>query len=155
MTYPMIGNYGVNSEDVESDRIHVAGFVVKEYSKTYSNYRATGSLGDYLKDGRVAAIEGIDTRKLTRHIRDRGAIKAGIFHHRKNAMDKLKAHPDMKGLTSPLKLRAGRNTGSGPGLPAAPKSRYLTSASSSIYSGSWTPPVSILRSIRAARPSGK
>lgn len=98
MTYPMIGNYGVNSEDVESDRIHVAGFVVKEYSKTYSNYRATGSLGDYLKDGRVAAIEGIDTRKLTRHIRDRGAMKAGIFHDRKNAMDKLKAHPDMEGL---------------------------------------------------------
>ncbi len=98
MTYPMIGNYGVNKEDVESDRIHVAGFIVKEYSKTYSNFRATGSLGDYLKDGRIAAVEGIDTRKLTRHIRDKGAMRAGIFYDKKNAVDRLKSHPSMNGL---------------------------------------------------------
>ncbi len=98
MTYPMIGNYGVNKEDVESDRIHVAGFVVKEYSRTYSNFRATGSLGDYLKDGRIAAIEGIDTRKLTRHIRDKGAMRAGIFFDKKDAREKLMAHPSMEGL---------------------------------------------------------
>ncbi len=98
MTYPMIGNYGVNKEDVESDRIQVAGFVVKEYSKTYSNFRATGSLGDYLKDGKIAAIEGIDTRMLTRHLRDKGAMRAGIFLDKKGAVDKLKAHPSMNGL---------------------------------------------------------
>jgi len=98
MTYPMIGNYGVNREDVESDRIHAAGFVVKEYSRTYSNFRATGSLGDYLKDGKISAIEGIDTRKLTRHIRDKGAMRAGIFLDRKNAHEKLMAHPSMEGL---------------------------------------------------------
>lgn len=98
MTYPMIGNYGVNKDDVESDRIQAAGFVVKEYSRTYSNFRATGSLGDYLKAGKIPAIEGVDTRKLTRHIRDRGAMRAGIFFDRKGAVDRLKAHPDMNGL---------------------------------------------------------
>jgi carbamoyl-phosphate synthase small subunit len=98
MTYPMIGNYGVNNEDVESDRIHVAGFVVKEYSRTYSNFRATGSLGDYLKDGKIPAIEGVDTRMLTRHIRNKGAMRAGIFFDKKDARDKLMAHPSMEGL---------------------------------------------------------
>jgi carbamoyl-phosphate synthase small subunit len=98
MTYPMIGNYGVNRDDVESDRIQASGFVVKEYSRTYSNFRATGSLGDYLKSGKIPAIEGVDTRKLTRHIRDRGAMRAGIFFDRKGAVDRLKAHPDMNGL---------------------------------------------------------
>jgi len=98
MTYPMIGNYGVNSDDVESDRIQAAGFVVREYSKTYSNFRATGSLADYLKAGKIPAIEGIDTRKLTLHLRDRGAMRAGIFFDREGAIERLKAHPDMNGL---------------------------------------------------------
>lgn len=98
MTYPMIGNYGVNGEDIESDRIQVAGFVVKEYSKTYSNFRATGSLADYLKDGKIAAIEGIDTRMLTRHLRDKGAMRAGIFLDKNGAVDRLKSHPSMNGL---------------------------------------------------------
>lgn len=98
MTYPMIGNYGVNREDMESDMIQVAGFVVKEYSKTYSNFRATGSLGDFLKDGRIAAIEGVDTRMLTRHLRDKGAMRAGIFLDKKGAIDRLKSHPSMNGL---------------------------------------------------------
>ncbi len=98
MTYPMIGNYGINKEDVESDRIQVAGFVVKEYSKTYSNYRAVISLSDYLKKSKVAAIEGIDTRKLTRHIRNKGALRGGIFREKKDALEKLFAHPKMNGL---------------------------------------------------------
>ncbi|HOD14998.1 MAG TPA: glutamine-hydrolyzing carbamoyl-phosphate synthase small subunit [Spirochaetota bacterium] len=98
MTYPMIGNYGVNAEDVESDRVQVAGFAVKEYSKTYSNFRATGSLADYLAAARVPAIEGIDTRKLTLHIRDKGALRGGIFLDRKGAADRLLAHPKMEGL---------------------------------------------------------
>ncbi|MBP7584193.1 MAG: carbamoyl phosphate synthase small subunit, partial [Spirochaetes bacterium] len=62
MTYPMMGNYGVNPDDVESGKIQVAGFVVKEYAKNYSNFRATGSLGEYLRDGGVPGIEGVDTR---------------------------------------------------------------------------------------------
>jgi len=98
MTYPMMGNYGVNGDDVESDRVQVAGFVVKEYSKTYSNHRATGSLGDYLKQAGVPGIEGIDTRKLTLHIRDKGALRGGIFFDTKNAVEKLRSHPTMAGL---------------------------------------------------------
>ncbi len=98
MTYPMIGNYGVNKEDVESDRVQVAGFVVKEYSKSYSNFRATGSLADYLIDAKVPAIEGIDTRKLTLHIRDKGALRGGIFLDRTNAVQRLLDHPLMEGL---------------------------------------------------------
>jgi carbamoyl-phosphate synthase small subunit len=98
MTYPMIGNYGVNEEDVESDRVQVAGFVVKEYSKTYSNYRATDSLANYLINAKIPAIEGIDTRKLTLHIRDKGALRGGIFRDKNGAMDRLLAHPRMEGL---------------------------------------------------------
>ncbi|MDL1871560.1 glutamine-hydrolyzing carbamoyl-phosphate synthase small subunit [Deltaproteobacteria bacterium PRO3] len=73
MTYPMIGNYGVNAVDVESAAPQVEGFIVKEYSRTYSNYRAKESLGDYLKRYKIPGIEGIDTRALVRHIRDKGA----------------------------------------------------------------------------------
>jgi carbamoyl-phosphate synthase small subunit len=98
MTYPMIGNYGVNETDVESGRVQAAGFVVKEYSKSYSNFRATGSLADYLIKAKVPAIEGIDTRKLTLHIRDKGALRGGIFLDRKGAVDRLTAHPKMEGL---------------------------------------------------------
>ncbi|MFC1671057.1 glutamine-hydrolyzing carbamoyl-phosphate synthase small subunit [Spirochaetota bacterium] len=98
MTYPMIGNYGVNDEDVESDKIHVAGFVVKEYCKSYSNFRAKMSLADYLIKSKITAIEGVDTRKLTRHIRNKGAMRSGIFFDEKGALDKLMSHPKMEGL---------------------------------------------------------
>lgn len=74
MTYPMIGNYGINPVDVESSRPLVEGFIVKEYSNHFSNFRASGSLGDYLKNNRITAIEGIDTRALVRHIRNSGAM---------------------------------------------------------------------------------
>ena len=76
MTYPLIGNYGINKEDVESRRIFLEGFVVKEYSKITSNWRSHKSLGDYLKESHILGIEGIDTRKLTLHIRKAGAMKA-------------------------------------------------------------------------------
>jgi carbamoyl-phosphate synthase small subunit len=98
MTYPMIGNYGVNEEDVESERVQVAGFVVREYSKSYSNYRATDSLANYLINSKIPAIEGIDTRKLTLHIRDKGALRGGIFRDADGAVDRLLAHPLMEGL---------------------------------------------------------
>jgi carbamoyl-phosphate synthase small subunit len=98
MTYPMIGNYGVNEEDLESAKVQAAGFIVKEYSKTYSKYRATSSLGDYLIKNKVTGIEGIDTRKLTLHLRDRGALRGGLFHSPDKAVDKLLAFPSMNGL---------------------------------------------------------
>src|SRR3989338_5491338 len=76
MTYPLIGNYGVNADDVESCRPFVEGFVVKEYSKIASNWRSQQTLGDYLKQNNIIGIEGIDTRELTLHIRQQGAMKA-------------------------------------------------------------------------------
>ncbi len=76
MTYPLIGNYGVNEEDSESERPWVEGFVVREASRITSNWRAEESLADYLKRWNIVAIEGIDTRSLVRHIRDKGAMRA-------------------------------------------------------------------------------
>jgi len=78
MTYPLIGNYGVNPEDVESDRIQVAAFLVREYQDFPSNYRSTGSLADYLNKEGVLGVEDLDTRALTRHIRTAGAMRAVI-----------------------------------------------------------------------------
>lgn len=73
MTYPLIGNYGVNPEDVESHKVQAAGFIVKECCKRPSNWRSTMSLPDYLTQAGVMGIEGIDTRALTRHLRINGA----------------------------------------------------------------------------------
>jgi carbamoyl-phosphate synthase small subunit len=76
MTYPLIGNYGVNQTDSESSRPWVEGFVVREASRLTSNWRAEESLSEYLKRWNIVAIEGIDTRALVRHIRDKGAMRA-------------------------------------------------------------------------------
>jgi carbamoyl-phosphate synthase small subunit len=78
MTYPLIGNYGVNHEDEESARPWIEGFVVREASRMVSNWRAEESLDAYLKRWNIVAIEGIDTRALVRHIRDKGAMRACI-----------------------------------------------------------------------------
>ena len=78
MTYPLIGNYGVNLEDMESTKPFVEGFIVKELSRVYSNWRANEDLGSYLKKSGVVGIEGIDTRKLTKHLREHGAKKGVI-----------------------------------------------------------------------------
>jgi len=78
MTYPQIGNYGVNAEDVESGRPHLAGFVVREHSRTQSNFRSERSLSEYLKQWGVVAIESIDTRALVRRLRSGGAMKGVI-----------------------------------------------------------------------------
>jgi len=78
MTYPLIGNYGVNEEDNESAAIQVEGFIVKEYNAIPSNYRSTESLADFLKKENILGIEGVDTRALTRHIRVAGALKGII-----------------------------------------------------------------------------
>jgi carbamoyl-phosphate synthase small subunit len=75
MTYPLIGNYGINREDVESKKPHVAGFIVKELSPVHSNWRADMSLDQYLKENNIVGIEGIDTRALVRKIRITGAMR--------------------------------------------------------------------------------
>jgi carbamoyl-phosphate synthase small subunit len=74
MTYPLIGNYGINAEDVESSRPQVEGFIVRELSRAPSNFRAQGNLNDYLADHGIIGLEGIDTRALVRRIRVRGAM---------------------------------------------------------------------------------
>lgn len=100
MTYPMIGNYGVNLDDVESSAPQVEGFIVKEYSPIFSNYRAQESLGDYLKRFKIPGIEGIDTRALVRHLRDKGA-KPGILSTSdldlKRLKKRVKELPSMEG----------------------------------------------------------
>jgi carbamoyl-phosphate synthase small subunit len=75
MTYPLIGNYGINRQDVESKQPHVAGFIIKELAPLHSNYRADLSLHDYLKQNSILGIQGIDTRALTRKLRISGAMR--------------------------------------------------------------------------------
>ncbi len=100
MTYPQIGNYGVNNQDVESNKVQVSGFIVREYFDYYSNWRAKNSLENYLKINNVIGISEIDTRMLTRIIRLSGAMKAIISTETDNKSklkEKLDAHPDMVG----------------------------------------------------------
>jgi carbamoyl-phosphate synthase small subunit len=78
MTAPMIGNYGINPEDIESDRPRVAGVVVRELSGKPSNWRATGTLADWLAAARVPIVADVDTRQLTRHIRSKGAMRGAV-----------------------------------------------------------------------------
>ena len=75
MTYPQIGNYGVNPVDAESAKVFLRGFVVRELCERPSNFRSTQSLSGYLADAGVIGLAGIDTRTLVRHIRIRGAMK--------------------------------------------------------------------------------
>ena len=78
MTYPQIGNYGICEEDLESERPHLSGFIVREHSRIKSNFRAEMSLGEFLQEWGVVAIESIDTRALVRHIRSQGAMRGII-----------------------------------------------------------------------------
>ena len=100
MTYPEIGNYGINKEDVESARPFLEGFIVKNYNSIPSNFRSTEPLHVYLQRNKIVAIEGIDTRALTRHLRDHGA-KMGVIStvgsDRKKLLKKLKASPSLVG----------------------------------------------------------
>src|SRR5712691_4324407 len=96
MTYPLIGNYGVNAADAESARPWVEGFVVREASRMASNWRAEETLEAYLKRWNIVAIEGIDTRALVRHIRDKGAMRACL-----STLDSDEASVIEKARTSP------------------------------------------------------
>lgn len=101
MTYPLIGNYGINADDVESAHPQVAGVVVREYFDFYSNFRATSSLGDWLKIHNIAAIQGIDTRMLTRMIRTEGAMRGVLSTadlEDASLVRKARASPQMVGL---------------------------------------------------------
>ena len=101
MTYPHIGNYGVNEEDVESNKIHAAGFIVREENVVPSNFRSTQSLGEYLRAQKIVGIQKIDTRMLTRILRDEGAMN-GIISTTDldddSLLQKVKMAPSMDGL---------------------------------------------------------
>jgi carbamoyl-phosphate synthase small subunit len=101
MTAPMIGNYGVSPEDMESGAPQVSGIVVRELSRLPSNWRSTKSLADWLSESGIPIIEGVDTRRLTRHIRERGAMRGVIAGGREPSAEliaRLKASPSMDGL---------------------------------------------------------
>ncbi len=100
MTYPEIGNYGVNEDDVESRRPFVEGFVVRETSKISSNWRASMSLDEYLKRNGIVGISEIDTRALVRHIREKGAMRAclsSVDLEEQSVISKAKNSPEMLG----------------------------------------------------------
>ncbi|MGO9445549.1 MAG: glutamine-hydrolyzing carbamoyl-phosphate synthase small subunit, partial [Thiobacillaceae bacterium] len=101
LTYPHIGNYGINREDVEAGRIHAAGLVVRDVPPVYSNFRAAQSLGDYLQAQGVVAIADIDTRRLTRILREKGAqsgcIMAGSIDEA-IALENARGFPGLAGM---------------------------------------------------------
>ena len=105
MTYPLIGNYGVNETDIESDRVQVKGFLVKEACKYPSNFTSQKSISQYLTENNIIGIEDIDTRALTRHIRLQGAMKAALWAGEESCntddlIDKAKAWEGLVGVDS-------------------------------------------------------
>jgi carbamoyl-phosphate synthase small subunit len=100
MTYPHIGNYGVNEEDTESQGPKVEGFIVKENSTLFSNWRADKRLSDYLTEHEIMGVEGLDTRALTKHIRSLGAMKAILSTEdldRDRLVEKARSSPGLIG----------------------------------------------------------
>ena len=100
LTYPHIGNTGVNAEDVESDKIHAAGLIIKDLPLLLSNFRSEQSLSDYLKSQNIVAIAGIDTRKLTRILREKGAQGGAILvgADAEKAIALAKSFPGLSGM---------------------------------------------------------
>jgi len=101
MTYPHIGNYGVNHEDVESKKIHASGFIVREETVVPSNFRSTHSLGEYLQEQKIVGIQEIDTRMLTRILRNQGSMNgiiSTIDLDDASLLKKVKESPSMNGL---------------------------------------------------------
>jgi len=108
LTYPHIGNYGVNEEDIEADKIHAAGLIIRDLPLVASNFRQTATLSEYLTRGKTVAISGIDTRQLTRHLRTQGAQNGAIVGLAQGetvtqamidkAVAAAKAAPNMAGL---------------------------------------------------------
>ncbi len=111
MTYPLIGNYGVNLADIESDRVQVAAFIVREYQPFPSNFRSMGSLGEYLQAAHIVGVDSLDTRALTRHIRNAGAMRAIISTRESDPeilIQKARSLPAMAGLDLARTVTAGQ-----------------------------------------------
>ena len=150
LTYPLIGNYGITDDDIESRRVQVAGFVVRELTDIYSNWRATRSLPDYLAEAGILGITGIDTRALTRRIRHEGVMMgmlstelsgAELVAKVQSGAEKYDAIDWVRKVTTPDVYTWGptRKTRSS-------ASRFSTAESSSTSCGSW-------RRLASARPS--
>src|SRR5437762_4575181 len=117
MTAPMIGNYGINPDDIESDRPRVAGVVVRELSVQPSNWRATGALADWLAAARVPLVADVDTRQLTRHIRSKGAMRGAVAVGEQPTdavRTALAASPSMDGLDLATQATIGAEYTEGP-----------------------------------------
>ena len=101
MTYPLIGNYGINRDDVESEAPKVEGFIAREFSRITSNWRATGDLGEYFREHNIIAIDEVDTRALTRHLRVRGVMRgiiSTVDHDPESLVKKAKASRGIMGV---------------------------------------------------------
>jgi len=123
MTYPLIGNYGVNSEDRESPEPQVAGFIVREASRVHSNWRSEGGLDTYLQDHGITCIADVDTRALTRHIRSEGAMRGAIAPvalSEKEVLEQILEQPLMEGLD----LACGVSTEEPYDVPAVGEARF-------------------------------
>src|SRR5207244_2416221 len=117
MTAPMIGNYGINPDDIESDRPRVAGVVVRELSVQPSNWRSTGALADWLAAAHVPLVADVDTRQLTRHIRSKGAMRGAVaLGEQPNDVVRsgLAASPSMDGLDLATQATIGAEYTEGP-----------------------------------------
>ena len=123
MTWPLIGNYGINAEDMESGKVHAAALIVKECCKTPSNWRSVCSLPDFLQQHGVPGIEGIDTRALTRHLRMHGAMRGMVSTSITDPAElvmQAKSLPSMEGqnlVTRVMPATPWKWTGNG-GVPA-------------------------------------
>jgi carbamoyl-phosphate synthase small subunit len=118
MTAPMIGNYGINPSDLESARPQIAGVVVRELARQYSNWRASGDLAEWLAEAKVPVLDGVDTRQLTRHIRERGAMRGVIAEGTEPSAEQkvaLAASPSMEGLDLASKAGCREAYGEGGG----------------------------------------
>ena len=105
LTYPHVGNYGINAEDVEASKVHAAGLIIRDLPLLASNFRSTQSLSDYLKAENIVAIAGIDTRKLTRLLREKGAQSGAIVTGTQGnepsvsqALDLARSFPGLAGM---------------------------------------------------------
>ena len=123
MTWPLIGNYGISAEDMESGKVHAAALIVKECCKTPSNWRSVCSLPDFLQQHGVPGIEGIDTRALTRHLRMHGAMRGMVSTSITDPAElvmQAKSLPSMEGqnlVTRVMPATPWKWTGNG-GVPA-------------------------------------
>ena len=127
MTYPLIGNYGTNGEDVESARPQVAGFIVREAARAPSSWRSRDSLEGYLRRHGVVGIRDVDTRALTRHLRNEGAMRAAIAPGdmpEEGILERVHAHPKMEGL----ELACGVSTDRRYVIPAVGREEYHVAA---------------------------